>query len=190
MADFTFGYALYLPTGKYELGGSDNAGLGILTNEFSAGTTIYFDQEKKWTISTLLSYGINSKKKNTKDNEITVGNELSIEGGIGKTWYKPVSGNPLPMIINVGMVYYMQFKTSEDKMQIPVIDNSTFYLAKKDHIFALGTEANVFIPSIKSSIDLRWLGEVGARNRTEGNSFFITIAPYIKFFEPKNNTHG
>lgn len=184
-ADFTVGYALYLPTGKYELGGDDNAGLGILTNEFSAGTTVYFDPKKEWSFSTLLSYGINSKKKNTKDNDITVGNVLSIEGGLGKTWYKPVKGSPLPMIINAGMVYYMQFKTTDDKMQIPSIGGSTFNLEGKDHIFALGAEANIFIPTIKSSIDFRWLGELGAKNRTQGNSFFITIAPYIKFFAPK-----
>ncbi|MXV53212.1 hypothetical protein GS399_19780 [Pedobacter sp. HMF7647] len=184
-ADFTFGYALYLPTGKYELGGDDNAGLGILTNEFSAGTTVYFDPKKEWNISTLLSYGINSKKKNTQDNEITVGNPLTIEGGLGKTWYKPVKRTPLPMIINAGAVYYMQFKTTADEMRIPVISNSTFDLANKDHIYALGAEANVFIPKIKSSIGLRWVGELGAENRTQGNSFFITIAPFITFFEPK-----
>jgi hypothetical protein len=184
-ADFTFGYAIYLPTGKYELGGDDNAGMGIFTNEFSGGTTVYFDPKKEWNFSALLSYGINSKKKNTKDNDITVGNELTIEGGIGKTWYKPVTGNPLPMVINAGLVYYMQFKTTDDKMKIPVISNSTFDLENKDHIYALGAEVNIFIPSIRSSIDLRWLGELGAKNRTQGNAFFITIAPFIKFFEPK-----
>ncbi|HEX5153973.1 MAG TPA: transporter [Parafilimonas sp.] len=184
-ADFTFGYALYLPTGKYELGGDDNAGLGILTNEFSAGTTVYFDPKKEWNFSALFSYALNSKKKNTKDNDITVGNLLTMEGGFGKTWYKPVKGNPLPMIINAGLIYYMQFKTTDDKMQIPAIGTSTFNLVDKDHIFALGAEANIFIPAIRSSIDVRWTGELGARNRTQGNSFFIALAPYIKFFEPK-----
>jgi hypothetical protein len=60
-----------------------------------------------------------------------------------------------------------------------------FDLENKDHIYALGAEANIFIPTIKSSIGLRWLGELGARNRTQGNSFFLTLAPYIKFFTPK-----
>lgn len=184
-ADFTFGYAIYLPTGKYELGGDDNAGMGIFTNEFSAGSTVYFDAKKEWNFSALFSYGLNSKKKNTGNNDITVGNLLSIEGGIGKTWHRPVKGNPLPMIINAGMVYYMQFKTTADKMKIPVISNSTFDLANKDHGYALGVEANIFIPTIKSSIDVRWLGELGSKNRTQGNSFFITLAPYIKFFAPK-----
>lgn len=184
-ADYTFGYAIYLPTGKYELGGDDNAGLGILTNEFSAGSTVYFDAKKEWNFSALFSYALNSKKKNTKDNEITVGNLLTVEGGLGKTWYKPVQGKPLPMIINAGMVYYMQFKSTDDKMKIPSIGGSVFDLTNKDHIFALGAEANIFFPGIKSSISLRWLGETGAKNRTQGNAFFVTVAPYTKFFAPK-----
>ncbi len=184
MADFTFGYALYIPTGKYELGGDDNSGMGVLTNEFSAGSTLYFDAKKEWNFSALVSYALNSKKKNTKDNNIKVGNLLSVEGGLGKTWYKPVKGNPLPMIINAGMVYYIQIKTTEDKMEIPVINNSTFNLANKDHGYALGAEANIFISTIRSSIGLRWLEELGSKNRTQGNSFFITLAPYVKFFSP------
>jgi hypothetical protein len=183
-ADFSFGYALYLPTGKYQLGGSNNAGLGMLTNEFSAGATLYFDTKKEWNYSALFSYAINSPKKNTGDNDITVGNLLTWEGGLGKTWYLPVKENPLPMIINAGLVYYVQYKTTNDKMKIPSIDSSSFTLKNKDHIFALGAEANIFIPGIKATVDIRWTSEVGASDRTEGNSFFITITPYIKFFKP------
>ncbi len=183
-ADFSFGYALYLPTGKYQLGGSNNAGLGMLTNEFSAGATLYFDTKKEWNYSALFSYAINSPKKNTGDNDITVGNLLTWEGGLGKTWYLPVKENPLPMIINAGLVYYVQYKTTNDKMKIPSIDSSSFTLKNKDHIFALGAEANIFIPGLKATVDIRWTSEVGASDRTEGNSFFITITPYIKFFKP------
>lgn len=184
-ADFTIGYAIYLPTGKYELGGDNNAGIGLFSNEFSAGSTYYLDAQKKWNTSALLSYALNSKKKNTGNNEIKPGSLLTIEGGIGKTWVKTVKDNAMPMIINAGMVYYMQFKTTKDKMTFPEINNTQFELSNKDQIYALGAEANIFIPSIKSNIGLRWLGELGASNRTQGNSFFITLAPYVKFFEPK-----
>jgi len=54
-ADFSFGYALYLPTGKYELGADNNSGLGILSNEFSAGSTVYFDPKKEWNFTALFS---------------------------------------------------------------------------------------------------------------------------------------
>lgn len=184
-ADFNFGYALYLPTGKYELGGDDNSGLGMVTNELSAGSTVYLDKKKEWNFSALFSYGINGSKKNTKDDDVTVGNVLTVEGGLGKTWYKPVKGKPLPMIINAGIVYYMQFKTTDDKMTVPVLGGSPIDLANKDQIFGLGAEGNIFLPSIKSSIGVRWLTELGAKNRTQGNTFFITLAPYIKFLAPK-----
>lgn len=186
-ADFIAGYALYIPTGKYELGGDDNAGFGMWTNELSAGSTIHFDPKKQWSFAALFSYALNSKKKNTGDNELRAGNLLTIEGGAGKTWYKPVKGSPLPMIINAGMVYYMQFKTTSDKMTIPAIGNSQFDLSNKDHVYGLGAEANIFIPRFRSSIALRWLGEMGASNRTQGNSFFITIAPYTTFLAPKKS---
>jgi hypothetical protein len=162
--------------------------MGILTNEFSAGTTVYFDKNKEWNFAALLSYAINSTKKNTKNNEIHPGNVLSCEGGAGKTWYIPVNGSPLPMIINAGLVYYMQFKITSDKMQVPAINASVFDLANKDHVYALGAEANIFLPTIRSSISLRWLGETGASNRTQGNAFFIALAPYMKFFESKKKS--
>ncbi|WP_276484085.1 SphA family protein [Paraflavitalea pollutisoli] len=184
-ADFIAGYGLYIPTGKYELGGDDNAGLGMWTNEISAGSTVHFDPKKEWSFAAMFSYALNSKKKNTGDNKVQAGNLLTIEGGAGKTWYKPVKGVPLPMIINAGLVYYMQFKTSSDKMTFPAIGNSQFDLANKDHVYGLGAEANIFIPKIRSSILVRWIGEMGASNRTQGNSFFITLAPYTKFLAPK-----
>ncbi|RAJ06611.1 hypothetical protein LX64_01738 [Chitinophaga skermanii] len=184
-ADFTAGYALYIPTGKYELGGDDNAGIGMWTNEFSAGSTVYFDKKKAWNFSALFSYAINSKKKNTGNNDIHAGNLFTIEGGAGKTWYKPVQGTPLPMIINAGLVYYMQYKTTTDKMTIPAISSSQFDLANKDHIYGLGAEANIFIPKIRSTIVVRWISELGASNRTQGNSFFVTLAPFTKFLTPK-----
>ena len=183
-ADFTFGYALYLPTGKYEPGGSENSGLGMLSNEFSGGTTFYFDQKKEWNISTLLSYAISSKKKNTKDNDITVGNVLSVEGGLGKTWYKEIKNQTLPMIINAGLVYYFQYKIIGDKIQVPNFGGYSFDLTK-DHVYALGIEGNIFIPQFKASASIRWLDEFAALNRFRGNTFVLTLAPYIHFITQK-----
>jgi hypothetical protein len=184
-ADFLVGYALYLPTGKYALNGSNNTGLGIWTNELSAGTTLYFDKEKTWNFSSLFSYAINSKKRNTKNDRIKVGNLLTVEGGAGRTWSKPVKGASLPMTFNAGMVYYMQFKTTEDKMDIPSIRNAVFDLKKKDHIYGIGAEGNVFFPHLNLQADLRWLWEFAAINRTQGNTFIITLTPFTKYFAAK-----
>jgi hypothetical protein len=183
-ADFTAGYALYLPTGKYSLGGDDNTGLGMLTNEFSGGTTLYFDKKKEWHFSALFSYALNGAKKNTKDNDIKPGNVLTIEGGLGKTWYKPIKGSEVPMVINGGLVYYIQSKITDDKIEIPVISGYTFDLSK-DHVYALGAEANILFPKTFTSLSIRWLGELGAKNRFQGNTFFITLAQFLKSLEKK-----
>jgi hypothetical protein len=183
-ADFIFGYALYLPTWKYTAGADDNTGLGMLTNEFSGGTTIYFDEKKLWHFAALFSYALNSAKKNTKDNDITAGNVLTIEGGFGKTWYNAVKGSQVPMIINGGLVYYFQYKVTGDKIQVPVLNGYTFDLSK-DHIYALGAEANILFPKTFTSLSIRWLGEFEARNRFQGNTFFITVAQFLKSLEKK-----
>ena len=45
-ADVLVGHAVYPAIGRYPFGASDNAGLGMWTQELSAGTTVYFNVEK------------------------------------------------------------------------------------------------------------------------------------------------
>lgn len=178
-ADFIAGYSLYIPTGKYSVGGSDNTGLGMWGNEFSAGSTVYFDAKKSFNFSTIVFYEIHSNKKNS---DLKAGNIMTLEGGLGKTFYKKISGTPVPMIFNVGIPYYMQFKVSDD--HIPVAN--TYITGTKDHTYGLGLEASVFYPRSFTSIGFRWIDEVGAKNRFQGNTYFITISQFIiRSFEKK-----
>jgi hypothetical protein len=96
-----------------------------------------------------------------------VGNIITVEGGIGKTFYKPIAGFPIPIVFNAGAVYYMQFKVSDD--EIPV--GNSIFTGTADHIYAWGLEANVLHPKIRTSLSLRWFDEFGAKNRFEGNTF-------------------
>lgn len=176
-ADFLAGYALYFPAGKYEPGAKDNSGLGMLSNEFSAGATVYFDQKKTLHFSTLASYALNSKKR---DSDVKAGQVLSIEGGLGKTWYKQAIDGPIPVIINAGLVYYFQFKTTAD--EVPLGSEIVSLGGNKDHIMALGPEGNIYLPGLRSLLSLRWLGEIAARNRFQGNTFMLTIAYNVKSF--------
>lgn len=177
-ADFTTGFALYIPTGKYDFGGDNNSGLGMWGYEFSAGSTLYFDDKKTWSLSALLSYELNSKKKDT---DIKAGDLLSVEGGLGKTWYVKTKG-PVPVVINAGIAYYMQYKTSKDEVSVNniVLGNNL----DKDRIYGVGVEGNVLIPSMKSMFSVRFIPEMGAVNRLQGNTFLVTWAYNIKSFAP------
>lgn len=169
-ADFVFNYSLYIPTGKYELGGSNNSGLGMFMNEFSAGTTVFFNDKKTFHFSALAAYEINGKKKDT---DIKTGDILSVEGGLGKTFYCMNPEKTAPKgILNAGLIYYLQYKVSDDK--IPV--GSIILEPDKDHIAGLGAEINYFHISSMTNVGFRWLAEVNAVNRFQGNTFFITLA--------------
>lgn len=175
-ADFVAGYALYIPSGRYKLGGSNNSGLGQWVNEFSAGSTVFFDKKKMFHFSALAFYAFNSKKK---DSDIRTGNNLTIEGGVGKTWYAGKKTTGIPTIINAGIIYYMQYKTTTDK--IPISSGLVLDPAK-DRIYGLGAEGNIFIPKIRSIIGIRGVGEMGARNRIQGFTGMITLGYMIKSF--------
>jgi hypothetical protein len=177
-ADFTIGYGIYLPTGKYEYGGNANTGMGMWTHEFSGGTTIYLDSKKTLNIASIAFFETHSKKQGA---DTKVGNIITLEGGFAKTFYKPITGFPVPVIFNVGPIYYMQFKVSKD--QIPI--SSTIFTGTQDHIYSWGLEANVLHPKLRTSIGVRWLDEVGAKNRFEGNTFLITAGYIIKSLEKK-----
>ena len=177
-ADFTAGYGIYIPVGKYEFGGTDNKGLGMWGHEFSGGATVYLDKKKTFNLSSILFYELHSEKKNTS---VKVGDILTAEGGVGKTFYKPIKGFPIPVIFNAGPIYYMQFKTTNDKIAV----NNTVFTGTNDHVYALGLEFNVLHPKIRTSLGFRWLGEFSARNRFEGNTFLVTIGYIIKSLEKK-----
>jgi hypothetical protein len=171
--DYMASFNLYIPTGTYTAGGSDNSGLGMWGYEFSAGSTVYFDKKKTWNFAALFSYELNSKKKGT---DTKVGDLLSIEGGVGKTFYKKVKG-PIPVVINTGVAYYVQFKTTSDRI---ALDSNYVINGKNDHIYGLGPEANIFIPAMKSLIGLRWILETGAVDRFQGRTFLVTWVYEIK----------
>lgn len=169
-ADFVFSYQMYLPTGKYKLGASDNSGLGMFINEFSTGTTLFFNDQKTFHFSSLFSYEINSKKKDT---EIKTGDILSVEGGLGKTFYFMAPDKKVPKsIVNAGLIYYLQYKVTNDEIPVgPIVIEG-----KKDRVGGLGAEVNYFHVSSTTSAGFRWIAEVDAINRFKGNTFFITLA--------------
>lgn len=175
-ADFVFSYQIYLPTGKFDLGASDNSGLGMFMNEFSAGTTLFFNDKKTFHFSALASYEINGKKKDT---DIKTGDLLSIEGGLGKTFYMMNAEKTAPKgILNAGLIYYLQYKVTNDQIPVPVFGTIE---TDKDRVGGIGAEVNYFHIGCSTSAGFRWIAEVEAINRFQGNTFFLTLAHVFSF---------
>ena len=171
-ADYVAGYGFFAPTGKWELGGRDNAGLGMWSHLFQAGTTVHLNGSRKWSVSTLASFEIHSDKKDT---DIKVGDILTLEGGIGRSIYamRDEGGTPTPSVITtVGAAYYAQWKVTADTgpLLTPLLEGH------EDRVYALGIEGNVVLVGPGLVFVVRGLPEFGARNRTQGWAFVFSVA--------------
>jgi len=70
-ADYLTAYGFFAPTGG-------DHGLDMWVHEFTAGTTLYMDSERKWHATTAASVDLNQRKRSR---DIKVGNILTLEGG-------------------------------------------------------------------------------------------------------------
>ena len=167
-ADVLAGYNLYLPTGKFSTTGVGKTGLGMYGNELTLGTTVHLDKKKTWNAAANFGLEFHTSKK---DEDITVGDIGTVEGGLSKTFYKKVSG-PIPMITNIGLAGYSQLKiTGDTGSGIPL-----FLQGYKDRVFALGPEVNTYIPKPRLTILVRYEPEFGARNRAQGQTVLFSVA--------------
>ena len=168
-ADVTAGFQFYAPTGTYELGGTGNTGKGMWTYEPYFGTTVYFDEKKTVSLATTAFWELHGKKKDT---DIEVGQILSLEGGIGKSF---LGGG-----LVIGAAYYAQWKLTTDNLGSFVLPGGGTVepeLVNKHRVFALGPDVTLPVATktkLFALVNLRYLWEAGARSKTEGSTFIAT----------------
>lgn len=161
-ADVVTGFGMFMPTGRYLYGATENRGLGQWSYEVTGGTTVFFDREKAWHAATLAAYEMHSEKK---DSEVRVGDQLTLEGGVGRAFLKGA--------LNVGGAYYAQWKVTDDTFRLTVPDD----LIAKNRVFGFGPEVTVPVAAKGKLIALvttRYLFEAGARTTTKGSTLVVT----------------
>ena len=160
-ADALTSYSIYVPTGRYEDGASNNTGLGMWGHEFAFGTTVYLNEKKQYHAATVMSFTTQSKKK---DSETRVGNQLNFEGGVG--------GDFLKGGLTVGLDYYAAFKVSDDQIEgFPDI-----LIRGRSKVFALGPEVSLALARkgmLYGFLKANTQWETYARTTTQGNMFSI-----------------
>ncbi len=163
-ADFVAGYALFIPTGRFEPRSLDNTGFGMWGNEFSLGTTVFFDAAKKYHAATLATLDIQSKKRDTNTK---VGNVLNLEGGFGHDY---MEGG-----LTFGVTYYASFKLTDDEIGgVPGI-----LVRGKDRVVAVGPALDLALArgnKLYGILKLNYQIEVYARTTTQGQTFNASLS--------------
>jgi hypothetical protein len=160
--DALTGFGIYMPTGRFTPGASNNTGLGMWSYELSAGTTVFLDKTKAWHAATTAYYNIQSHKKDTNRK---AGNVLSLEGGLGRNWCSH--------LCNVGVDYYTQWKVTDD-----TLPNVPSNFISKHRYYGIGPEVNGVIPISAKTLTIfkiAFFHELGNRVATQGNSIIMTV---------------
>ena len=173
-ADAVAGVAFFAPTGRHSAGASDNLGKGMWSYEVSGGTTVYLDKARSLSIATTAYWETHTKKEgevamgSTTVSDVRVGQLLTLEGGIGKSFLHGAAG--------FGLAYYAQWKITGDQMRMsPAADEIT--LDERHRVWGIGPEVTIPIATKKtliSVVNLRYLWEMGAHTKTQGPSLVAT----------------
>ena len=168
-ADTTAGLQIYTPTGQYTRGGSDNIGKGMWTYEPFVGTTVYFDDKRTTSFATTAYWEFHGNKKDT---DTKVGQLLTLEGGLGKSY---LGGGLI-----IGAAYYAQWKLTEDQLAEFVLPDGTGQVVDftgKHKVYAFGPDMTLPVASkskLFALVNIRYLWEAGARLKTEGQTLVVT----------------
>jgi hypothetical protein len=168
-ADVAAGFQLYVPTGRYEPGGSDNLGKGMWTYEPFIGTTVYLDEQRSVSLATTAYWEFHGKKE---DSDVKVGQILSLQGGLGKSY---LGGGLI-----VGAAYYAQWKVTEDQLRefvLPGGDEIGLDFPNKHKVFGFGPDVTLPIATkskLYALVNIRYLWETGARVKTQGQTLVVT----------------
>lgn len=158
-ADLGIGYGIWAPTGDAD---PDNltggTGQGTWTHMVTAGGTLYLDTQKTWSLSALARYEINNE---STDYDITPGDTLSLEGGLGKA-FTPT--------FEAGVWAYYQGQMTEDEANGAVAVSD-----EKDNVVGVGPELVWFWQKAGLFVSLRYGYEVLAEDRPQGHRGTLTL---------------
>ena len=151
-------YGFFSPTGQ---NGTTSDFFG---HNFTLGGTYNPGKTGLWQINASSTWEAHHKKRNS---DIKVGNNVTFEYGVGKTFVK----NKGTVLLQLGVVGYSEFQLTNDTGAGVVPPN----LGNKDRVHALGGEFGVIMPAKKFNVFVRILPEYAARSHTQGLTFLAGL---------------
>lgn len=155
--DAVASYSFYAPTGQLNRNG---LGQSQWAQQFSAGGTLFFDDERGWRLSALTSYNLYHKKTGV---DATRGDSVQIQGGLG---------GKISKFIDFGLVGYglLQIANNEGS------DVPSSLADYREKAFGLGPELGITIPMLRSKITARYEWDIEAVARPQGEVLVISLS--------------
>jgi hypothetical protein len=161
-ADITVADAIWLTTGRYTPGASNNIGYGYLGNHFTTGSTFYLTKNKGTSANLFTDWEVHGNKHGTN---ITPGQAFSDEWGVGQVL--PLKKN-FSQLLQLGGVGYDQWQVTANS---GVDKNAPFY-----SVHAAGLQANYILPAKNFSLFFKYYWQYKAYSTSLGNTLTVGFA--------------
>ena len=159
--DFSVAYAFWAPTGAADPNSPSKPGKDFWSNMFTAGATWYPALDKSWALSVLNRYEVHTKNDLVG---ITPGNTYTLEWGLSKS---------LCPTLDFGVIgYYQQQVNNDHGPGVAVLGYDPSVHAQ---VWAAGPELSIAFPKSMCFVSARFAHEFSAVNRTQGETFNITL---------------
>jgi len=166
-ADIRAVYGFLAPSGRFNVGASNNVGSGYWTHAFSSGQTFYLNANRTTAISAFQMYEIHTSQQGT---QIHPGDNLNLDYSL--THVLPLQHD---LNLQVGLVGYEQWQlTDKTGPGISPAQSSAHY-----RVNALGFASSLMLPARKVSVGVKYFKEFEDRSTFQGYSLQITAS--IKF---------
>ncbi|HET6181845.1 MAG TPA: transporter [Candidatus Sulfotelmatobacter sp.] len=165
--DFRAVYGFLAPSGRFNIGASNNVGSGYWTHAFSSGQTFYLNANRTTAISAFQMYEIHTTQQDT---QIHPGDTLNLDYSLTH-----VLSLRRALNLQLGLVGYEQWQlTDKTGPEITPAQSSAHY-----RVNALGFGSSLILPERKVSVGIKYFKEFEDRSTFQGYSFQITAS--IKF---------
>ena len=152
-------YNLWLPTGRFDAGASNNTGKGLFSHMLTGGVTWLQDAPLPWVSTAQLRYEFLGKQETTN---IRPGQVMTIDYGVGKEVSKG---------FDLGISGAFSFQTTHESGSAPGTDTSRYRYA------GVGPEIYWRPASLPGAqVSVRSFIEFGARNTSEGIGHLLSFA--------------
>ena len=166
-ADIRAVYGFLAPSGRFNVGASNNVGSGYWTNTFSSGQTFYLNENRKTAISAFQMYEIHTTQRGT---QIHPGDTLNLDYSLTR-----VISLQRDLNLQIGLVGYEQWQlTDKTGPAITPTQSSAHY-----RVNSLGFASSLILPARNVSVGIKYFKEFEDRSTFQGYSFQITGS--IKF---------
>ena len=161
-ADIRAVYGFLAPSGRFNVGASNNVGSGYCTHAFSSGQTLYLNAKRTTTISAFQMYEIHTTQQGT---QVHPGDTLNLDYSLTH-----VLSLRRDLNLQVGLVGYEQWQlTDKNGPSITPAQSSAHY-----RVNAIGFASTLMLPPRKVSVGLKYFKEFEDRSTFQGYSLQIT----------------